>query len=368
MALTAAEISYKGIKGGPKDHRIGKVKKDDPEIARLAASIRTNGLLNPLTVRIQVVTKGEGEDAKKVKRYSLLAGRRRYAALGLILEENPDAFGKGRKIPVRLFKGNDAACEIVSVVENADRKGLTNAEMAKAFQQLKNADVDVKQIAEMFDVTDTWVYNHLKVIEKCSAKVFKALHLGLPHGISFKEALRFAKIDDEKGQNSILAKLTKERKPEDGSAVDALAPSEGEDDKKPTDKKKSDAKKKKPVKAKSGAGKGKKKTDAEKELDSASGSDKAPGKRVLKKKLNSVAEDFNKATEMLNEDDDAEENNEDFPLDNYDFANGLCLGLSFALGEVDWEEIEEMIYPSAEGEEEAEEEGDFAEGDGEESE
>lgn len=88
---------------------------DDEGIARLAASIRENGLLQPIVVRPMGET------------FQIVAGERRYRALRELEWEN---------VPVITRGLSDEQMLVVALVENLQRENLSPLEEAQGYRQL----------------------------------------------------------------------------------------------------------------------------------------------------------------------------------------------------------------------------------------
>lgn len=87
----------------------------DEAVAELAASIRSEGLLQPVVVR------------KKDSHYELIAGERRWRAfqkLGL------------KSIPARIIAASDASSATLALIENLQREGLNPIEEALGYASL----------------------------------------------------------------------------------------------------------------------------------------------------------------------------------------------------------------------------------------
>ena len=96
--------------------KLGKNVRDKLEnIEELAASIRQNGLLQPLVV------------AKVLGGFELVAGRRRLAAL---------QFLGAKMAPVRITGANADQIEVLRLVENIQRDNLSGWETCKAVHSL----------------------------------------------------------------------------------------------------------------------------------------------------------------------------------------------------------------------------------------
>ena len=202
---------------GPANHRLEPVRSDDPEVISLAQNILQVGLLHPLTLGRFKAPAGQPD-------LFVIAGRRRLAAIRIILVSYPDEFSNGTKIPVRIFEMDAKEAELVSVVENVERKTLSEAEHAVVFQRLRNAGWIVEAIAERFGKSKTTIYESLSIADACVPTVISALHAGPPLGITRTEALQFSKIDGD-DQTRILGLLSDERKRSfhDGSISERVA-------------------------------------------------------------------------------------------------------------------------------------------------
>lgn len=91
---------------------------DDASIAELAASIRENGILQPLAVRPL-----PGDAAK----YELIAGERRFRAA---------AVAGLHQVPVLVFDADDQDLSVLSLVENLQRENLNPIDEAEGLQAL----------------------------------------------------------------------------------------------------------------------------------------------------------------------------------------------------------------------------------------
>ncbi|WP_018923284.1 nucleoid occlusion protein [Salsuginibacillus kocurii] len=88
---------------------------EEDKIAELAQSIRTHGLLQPITVRER-----NGE-------YEIIAGERRFRAIKLL---------EWGEIPALIKDYNDTITASLALIENLQREGLTAVEEAHAYARL----------------------------------------------------------------------------------------------------------------------------------------------------------------------------------------------------------------------------------------
>src|ERR1700685_2356559 len=85
------------------------------QLAELAESIRSEGLLQPIVVR------------RHGEKFQLVAGERRWRAFQLL---------KIRSIPARLVEASDASAASIGLIENLQREGLNPIEEALGFASL----------------------------------------------------------------------------------------------------------------------------------------------------------------------------------------------------------------------------------------
>lgn len=124
----------------------GNVRKDYDAngIAELAESIRNNGLLNPLTVRLS----GEDPDGSKV--YELIAGHRRLRAYQLLCENGDDfsmvecCIRPGKKI-------------VLQMIENIQRQDITSREKEEAVKAMLAEGYTQSDIARELSKPIAWV-------------------------------------------------------------------------------------------------------------------------------------------------------------------------------------------------------------------
>lgn len=154
----------------PNVHRF---ESDDPGILDLAASIRSEGLLEPLIVRPM-------DD-----RYELVAGNRRYAALKSIQCEFVGCH-------IKQLEDDQAAS--ATFAENFHRKNITPLEQAVAIaREYQEGRMTVNQLAIVFKKSEDWV---LRQVAICG---WPDDVLGLIHRekISISAAANLALVEDE---------------------------------------------------------------------------------------------------------------------------------------------------------------------------
>lgn len=117
---------------------------DEAELAELRASIRTNGLLQPLLVR----PKGQG--------FELVAGERRLRAI--------QSLG-WRDVPVHVRELDDQAVLTLALIENLQRSDLNPIEEAEGYQELINQfALTQQQVADAVGRERSTVANMLRLL------------------------------------------------------------------------------------------------------------------------------------------------------------------------------------------------------------
>ena len=164
----------------------GEQESDDlvaATLQELAASIRTNGVIQPVVVR-------PGHDG----RYILILGERRCLASKLAGRE---------KIPAIIRRVSDQQAAEMTVVENLQRQDLNCMEQADAFAKLsRDFGLTQEQIGQRVGISRESVSNYMRLL-KLPETVTEYLHqgrLGFSEArvlLQFQDANLIAKIADE---------------------------------------------------------------------------------------------------------------------------------------------------------------------------
>lgn len=116
---------------------------NDKSLKELAASIKKNGVIEPIIVR-------QNETG-----FAIVAGERRYRAshlAGLVT------------IPALIREIADADVLKVQIIENVQREGVQYMEEAYGIKRLRDeADLDVAEIARIIGKSDAYVYQQLRL-------------------------------------------------------------------------------------------------------------------------------------------------------------------------------------------------------------
>jgi ParB/RepB/Spo0J family partition protein len=126
---------------------------DGDSLKELAASIKAQGILQPLLVRPHPTEKGK---------YEIIAGERRWTAA-----EKADL----AEVPCLVRECSDLEARELRIIENLQRENLHPIEEARNYQALldeKDADgnavYDIKRLAERTGKSAAWVYAKLKLL------------------------------------------------------------------------------------------------------------------------------------------------------------------------------------------------------------
>jgi len=116
---------------------------DPMALQELAASIKANGLLQPITVRPH-----EGG-------FQIVAGERRWRASQL---------NGATTVPALVKNLTDQQVKELSLIENLSRADMTPSETAKAFQGLLDGGMAVKDVARVTGKSDAIIRDHLALL------------------------------------------------------------------------------------------------------------------------------------------------------------------------------------------------------------
>jgi ParB family transcriptional regulator, chromosome partitioning protein len=124
---------------------------DDRELEQLAASIRTDGCLQP--IRVRATDQGD---------YVLIAGERRYrAAVKAAVMELPAIIRPAGTVDEE--EHSDLLVE--ALIENDLRRNLDPLARARGYQRLLDSGLTVKGVAERLQTTQARVREHLRILK-----------------------------------------------------------------------------------------------------------------------------------------------------------------------------------------------------------
>ena len=181
VAGAVAELNTDHIEANPFQPR---TDFDETALQELAESIKTQGVIQPVTVRKM------GRD-----KYQLISGERRLRASKLA----------GLKtIPVFIRVANDEQMLEMALIENTHREGLNAIEIALSYQRLlEECQLTQEQLSEKVGKDRSTVTNFLRLL-KLPPEVQVALRDGF---ISMGQARAIINIDDKTKQLIILKEI-----------------------------------------------------------------------------------------------------------------------------------------------------------------
>ncbi len=184
VAGATAEIALEKIEANPFQPR---TEFDDMALRELAASIKNQGVIQPVTVRKL------GYD-----RYQLISGERRLRASKLAGIET---------IPVFIRVANDEQMLEMALVENIHRENLNAVEVAISYQRLiEECDLTQEQLSDRVGKSRSTITNFLRLL-KLPAEVQVAVRDG---HISMGHARALINLENPEQQLIILQQIVEE--------------------------------------------------------------------------------------------------------------------------------------------------------------
>lgn len=194
------------------------IDPDSDDIKTLAESIKVNGLKEPLVVRIikgEKLTEndraliGLDEKDEPLDYYAkVIAGARRYHAIGRLIEDDKSFMKEGIKISIEEGKLDEKDEFFSMMAENIDREQLTPGEQAEAiYRARKELGLSSKEIHERLPKLSAGHISHLYSLRtKLSEKSLAAFMSG---EIAFDVARLILEAGDHDAQDKALAKVFK---------------------------------------------------------------------------------------------------------------------------------------------------------------
>jgi len=147
--------------------------EDETGISDLANDIRTNGLINPITVR------------KLGDKYEIIAGQRRFLALK-ILNKNT--------ISCNIVDVSTQKAEELSLVENVQRNPMTNSDKIKTYSKLYEVyNKDIDKVVSVVNISRITLNKYLK-LNSLPDEVIKLLDTGGDNKITIEVAVELIKL------------------------------------------------------------------------------------------------------------------------------------------------------------------------------
>lgn len=150
-------------------------EEDETGISDLANDIRTNGLINPITVR----SMGD--------KYEIIAGQRRYLACKLLNKLT---------IPCSIVNVSTQKAEELSLVENVQRNPMTNSDKVKTYSKLYNVyNKDIDKVISAVNISRITLVKYLK-LSTLPEEVIKMLDSNSDEKITIDVAVELTKLPE----------------------------------------------------------------------------------------------------------------------------------------------------------------------------
>jgi len=159
---------------------------DEPGINELANDIRTNGLINPLTVR------------KLGDKYEIIAGQRRFLAVQLF---------KKPTIACSIVEVNRQKAEEMSLVENVQRVQMTFADKVQTYNRLYSVyNKDITKVVNAVNISRITLMKYLKLAELPDA-ILQCLDSNGENKITIDVAVELTKLPSSVNKMEIVAMI-----------------------------------------------------------------------------------------------------------------------------------------------------------------
>lgn len=162
-------------------------EEDETGITDLANDIYTNGLINPITVRLNN------------DKYEIIAGQRRFLAMKQL---------KMTHIPCNVLIIDTQKAEEISLVENVQRNQLTTRDKVKSYSKLYDVyNGDIDKVISAIHISRQTIQKYLK-IKNLPEKVLNLLDTTSENKISIDVAIELTKLPDDINCLEVLNKIT----------------------------------------------------------------------------------------------------------------------------------------------------------------
>jgi ParB family chromosome partitioning protein len=161
-------------------------EEDETGIGDLANDINTNGLINPITVRLV--------DDK----YEIIAGQRRYLAMKHLNRSN---------IPCNILNVDTQKAEEISLVENVQRNQMTTPDKVRSYSKLFDVyKGDIDKVISAIHISKQTIQKYLK-IRNLPNEVLNLLDTNNENKITIDVAIELSKLPTHINTLHVLARL-----------------------------------------------------------------------------------------------------------------------------------------------------------------
>jgi ParB/RepB/Spo0J family partition protein len=162
-------------------------EEDETGITDLASDINTNGLINPITVRLNA------------NKYEIIAGQRRYLAMKQLNKTH---------IPCNILNIDTQKAEEISLVENVQRNQMTTCDKVRSYSKLYDVyNGDIDKVISAIHISKSTILKYLK-IRNLPEEVLNLLDTNSENKISIDVAIELTKLQNNSNLVGILNKIT----------------------------------------------------------------------------------------------------------------------------------------------------------------
>lgn len=159
---------------------------DDTNISDLANDIRTNGLINPITVR------------KMDNKYEIIAGQRRYLACKMLKKDF---------ISCSIVDVSSQKAEELSLVENVQRNPMTNSDKVKIYSKLYEIyNKDINKVVSTVNISRVTIQKYLK-INTLPEEVIRMLDSNTDDKINLDVAVELARLPESVNKTEAIKNI-----------------------------------------------------------------------------------------------------------------------------------------------------------------
>jgi ParB/RepB/Spo0J family partition protein len=161
--------------------------EDETGIIDLAHDISANGLINPITVRLNN------------DKYEIIAGQRRYLAM-LHLNKS--------HIPCNILNIDTQKAEEISLVENVQRNQMTTCDKVRSYSKLYDAyGGNIDKVISAVHISKQTIQKYLKM-KMLPEEVLNLLDTNSENKISIDVAVELTKLPNNVNTSEVLHKIT----------------------------------------------------------------------------------------------------------------------------------------------------------------
>jgi ParB/RepB/Spo0J family partition protein len=173
-------------------------EEDETGITDLANDINTNGLINPITVRLNN------------NKYEIIAGQRRYLAMKQLNKTY---------IPCNILNIDTQKAEEISLVENVQRNQMTTCDKVRSYSKLYDVyNGDIDKVISKIHISKQTIQKYLKM-KNLPEEVLNLLDTNSENKISIDVAIEITKLSNNINILEVLNKITTLT---NGQKVDAI--------------------------------------------------------------------------------------------------------------------------------------------------